>query len=226
MKKVFLTLVAIATMGVANAQLFVGGNIGFAKTGGTDENTTSGTTLTVDKPKTTTWEITPKIGFQSGKMAFGLVFGVNGEKQVRKDINVTGDEGTNKYFGWEVCPFFRYNAFEYGNFSLFCELQVPIYSGKYSNKYTDGTTTIENKNAGKLFGLGVQVVPGLNYKLSDHFNFDIYLNLFALGYSMDKYTQEDPNNNDKTVEKNTELWAGVFSLPQHDAIGIGFNYNF
>ena len=159
-------------------------------------------------------------------MAFGLAFGVNGEKQVRKDINVTGDEGTNKYFGWEVCPFFRYNAFEFGNFSLFCELQVPIYGGKNSTKYTDGTTTIENKNAGKEFGFGVQVVPGLNYKLSDHFNFDLYVNLLALGYSMDKYTVEDPNSNDKTVSKNTYLWAGVNSLPQHQAIAIGFNYSF
>ena len=224
MKKVFLTLVAVATMGIANAQLFVGGNLGFGMQNGSRESTISGTTVTVEKPKTTSWEVTPKIGFQMDKMAFGLVFGVNGQKEFAKNVDVENDEYTEKYFGWEVCPFFRYNAFEFGNFALFCELQVPITGGKYSDKYVYAGTTVENKNAGKDFGFGVQIVPGLNYSLSDHLNFDVYVNLLALGYQMDKYTEEDPNNNDKFVEKTSYFWAGVYSLPQ--TITLGFNYKF
>ena len=228
MKKVILTLVAIATMGVANAQLFVGGNLGFSKSGGAQEATVSGVTTTVQDPKQIDWEITPKIGFQAGKMSFGAIFGINGQKQITEDVDpaLENDKQTRKYFGWEFCPFFRYNAFEFGNFALFCELQVPVYGGKWSSKLEATGVSIENKNAAKDFGFGVQVVPGLNYSLSDHLNFDLYVNLLALGYSMDKTTVENPDNNDKNVTKATNLWAGVFSLPQHNAISIGFNYKF
>lgn len=224
MKKVILTLVAVATMGIANAQLFVGGNIGFGMQKGSSETTISGVTATVDQPKTIDWTVAPKIGFQSGKMSFGAILGIGGEKTTAKDVEVTGDELTEKIFAWQVCPFFRYNAFEFGNFALFCELQVPIMGGKASTKYVNGGTTIENKNAGKPFSFGVEVVPGLNYSLSDHLNFDVYVNLLAIGFNMNKVTVEDPDTNDKQVDKTTEFWAGVNSLPQ--AITLGFNYNF
>ncbi len=211
-------------MGIANAQLFVGGNLGFGMQSGTNETTRSGVTATVDQPKTIAWEVTPKIGFQMDKMLFGVAFGVNGEKTITKDVDVTGDEYTEKFFGWEVCPFFRYNAFEFGNFALFCELQVPISGGKYSAKYENDGTTLENKNAGKPFSFGVQVVPGLNYALSDHLNFDVYVDLLAIGFNMQKFTDEDPDSSDKDVTKTTNFWAGVYSLPQ--AITLGFNYKF
>lgn len=222
MKKVILTLVAVATMGIANAQLFVGGNLGFGMQSGTNEVTNGGTTVTTDAPKTTAWEVTPKIGFQMDKMAFGVAFGINGNKEVSKegldDAQVTT---TEKYFGWEVCPFFRYNAFEFGNFALFCELQVPFAGGKNTDKIEGNGTTVETDGA-KLFSVGVQVVPGLSYKLSDHVGLDLYVDLLALGFRMDKSTLE--RDNYKSIEKETNLWAGINSLPQ--AITLGFNYNF
>ena len=223
MKKVFLTLVAIATMGVANAQLFVGGNVGISSTSGTNEVTAAGITNTTYKPKTIGWEITPKIGFQMDKLAIGAIFGVNGEKRVNK---IDADNSTTiSYFGWEVAPFVRYNAFEFGNFALFAELQLGINGGKDKGKIVTAGATTEADGA-KYFGLGVQVVPGLSYNLSDHLSFDMYVNLLRLGWYMDKATDTpDPTDaTSKDVDKDTGFIVGVYSLPS--AFTIGFNYKF
>ena len=232
MKKVILTLVAVATMGIANAQLFVGADLGFGTTTNKSVQTTNGQTTTYENleeaPNTTSWTIMPKIGFQvNNKLAVGLVFGVNGNKEVWDEQELAGLDYvtvnyTTKGFGWGVTPFVRYNAFEFGNFALFCELQIPIASTKY-NRIEKWPSETRDIDYGKDFNFGVQVVPGLNYKLSDHINFDMYVNLLQLGWNMQKYTYE-PDDTHKTESKSSSFDFGVYSLPQ--AITLGFNYVF
>ncbi len=224
MKKVILTLVAVATMGIANAQLFVGGNLGFSKTGGSNEYTADGATATTQFPKTTEWTIAPKIGFQMNKLSFGAIIELDGEKTVTEGKYVKDDKLTEKYFGWGVCPFVRYNAFEFGNFALFCELQIPIISGQYKTKYENGSNPVVEADGAKVFGFAIQAVPGLNYRLSEHLNFDLYVNLLKLGWSMEKQTVETTDPTTKDVDKYTGFQVGVYSLP--DVITLGFNYNF
>ena len=170
----------------------------------------------------------PKIGFQvNNKLAVGIAFGITGSKEVYDDEELDGlDYVTVNYsektFGWGVTPFVRYNAFEFGNFALFCELQIPIARAKYNTieKWPSETKDIDG---GKDFSFGVQVVPGLNYRLSDHVNFDMYVNLLQLGWNMSKYTYE-PSDTRKTELKSSAFNFGVYSLPQ--AITLGFNYVF
>lgn len=226
MKKVFLTLVAVATMGIANAQLFVGGNLGFGMNSGNNKYTEDGTTVTTNYPKTTEWTVAPKIGFQVNKLSFGAIIELNSEKTITEGKYVKDDKLTEKYFGWGVCPFVRYNAFEYGNFSLFCELQIPITSGQNKTKYENGTNPVVESDGAKEFGFAIQVVPGLNYKLSDHLSFDLYVNLLQLGWGMERSTTETTDPTTKDVDTYKGFGIGIYSLPQHDAIGIGFNYSF
>ena len=214
MKKVFLTLVAVATMGIANAQLFVGGDLSFMSSSAKQEVTQDGVTQT-DKgmPKLTNWMIAPKIGFQTDKLAFGVAFGMGGQKVYYK--NEAADPVytyTEKFTGFGAIPFVRYNLVEAGNLALFAELQIPIMSGKSKEKYESGSYT-EEATGLKFFELGVSIVPGLSYNFTDNLSLDVYLDIIRLGYYMDKYTIEDVDNNYKNVTTLSRFEVGAQTYP-------------
>lgn len=240
MKKVILTLAAVALMGVANAQLFVGADLGFSMNKGnrTVTTTTSGSSseLSADLPKTIDFGIYPKIGYQlNDRMSFGAIFGFGLNKTTdftADDILKENYEYSVKAPRWEVCPFFRYNVFNFGAFTMFAELQVPIYgqSGTEEEKYHDKVQNIDVTNtldAPKTFGFGVQIVPGLSYNLNEHFSFDLYCNLIALGFRTEKVTvtRENGGVTNEGVDKTTDFGLGINSLP-NSSLQIGFNYKF
>ena len=255
MKKVFLTLVAVATMGVANAQLFVGGNLGFGMNSGSYKSTETyaGETKTLesDAPKTIEWVVGPKIGFQADRLSFGVAFSIGGQKwnalnpsesdledayywfygDLAKEL---GDrEFTMKKTSWGVTPFVRYNAIEAGNFALFCELQIPINGIKTKVKSVYETTNgkeTEEFDGPKTFSWGVEIVPGLSYNLNDHISFDVYLDLIRLGFTQTKVTLEEEGTSDGVSYKDTyEKKYNDFHVGVYSLpalVTVGFNYKF
>ena len=217
MKKVFMTLLAVAVMGIANAQLFVGGDLSFSTSTMNSSSTIGGQTQT-DKgyPKLTNWLIAPKIGFQTGKLSFGLAFGIGGQKYVQKNENATPvTTFTDKYTGFGAIPFFRYNVVEAGNLALFCELQVPIFSGKNKVKMEGGSDAFE-RDGGKCTMLGASIVPGLSYNFTDHLSIDVYIDILRLGFYMDKYTYEGTTDEGvayKDTYKYTTFEVGAQTYP-------------
>lgn len=240
MKKVILTLAAVALMGVANAQFFVGGNLGFGMDKGsrTVTTTTSGTSseVSVDLPKTVDFGIFPKVGYQiNDRLSAGLIFGFGMQKTTdwNGPTTVENYESTENLKTWEVLPFVRYNAFNFGAFTMFAELQIGV-RGEFGTQRVEydmaGTHRAVEADAPKTFGFGVNLVPGLAYNLNEHVSFDLYFNLINIGFNTEKVTtvEEDTDLGVKVedVTKTSDFGLGIRSLASQNAVTIGFNYKF
>ncbi|MCQ2322235.1 MAG: hypothetical protein MJZ47_01290, partial [Bacteroidales bacterium] len=106
MKKVFLTLSLVAAAFFCQAQLFIGGDLGFGMTGGNVSGSINNVTETYDLPKTTTFEIVPTIGFMFDEsIGIGLDFGYGISNFKEKDDDYSYKESMNS---WVVAPYFRW----------------------------------------------------------------------------------------------------------------------
>lgn len=245
MKKLFLTI-AISFMALAaNAQIIIGGNIGFGMTNGNTVTTTTiggtETTVTVDNPSTSNFYIMPKIGFGiNEKMSAGIILGYSTTTATRF-LNAAPIGATN-YEGWRkvtnnsinITPYFRYNAASLNNFTLFCEAALPIAISpetaikNYESYDLAGNhveTNVDNKGA-KQTSFGITVTPGLNYALNSHLSMDIYFNAIGLGYITTKTTTVNETPAAKVVDVDTDNDFGfnVRTLPA--AVTFGINYAF
>ncbi|MBP5677386.1 MAG: hypothetical protein J6W88_02680 [Bacteroidales bacterium] len=263
MKKVLLTLTLAAFAFAANAQLVIGGNLGFS----TDNNTTNFTNVLGNTTTEATvpgymydWytnlTIMPKIGYQlNDKMQAGLAFGLtwNSDKDytayAAEYATIDGFEGWDKTTGMSVglTPYFRYNLAEVGDFSIFCEAQLGFTFGLnptvhyYHNAYTDPVlgkiSELDEDRKGieeTSTNIALSVVPGLNYKLGDHFSIDVYANVLRLGfeYSSSRYFRDNnvvagisgaPTSTNEQITNSTEFGL---SAGRTGAISIGLNYAF
>ena len=246
---------------VANAQFVVGGSLGFATNNG-DINYTgvAPTTNDFSVPTNTSmtnymnYSILPKIGYQlNDKMQVGLSFGIEGGSY--KDYSMwrgqymtyNDFEGWVKtsYKGFAVAPYFRYNLMEIKGFTLFCEAQLSLYFGArnkiheyntaiddQTNFYTLPANDVTRDGNFKTNSLRLSVVPGLNYKISENFSADLYIDLLRLSY--DRITNIQYDNyvaGDKFVEHDNTFRFGANmnaqTLTNHlGNFRLGFNYHF
>lgn len=174
MKKILLSVAVLALTMTASAQYFVGGSV--------DLNTTGGNTkvdgVKADHDKTFGFNINPKVGyFLSDKVAVGIGAGFGMSKDTDKtttpgsDIVATATE-------WNVAPFMRYYAMEFGAFSVFAEAQLGV--GGYNTKVK--TNGVEVKGTPAMT-YGLIVTPGVSYKLSKCIDLEANLNFMNLGYT-------------------------------------------
>ena len=172
MKKVLLTIAAVAFAFAANAQFVVGGQIGFQSNGGHLDYTgvNGATTIELHVPgnvnmtavpatamKTSTLTLLPKIGYQlNDQMQAGLSFGIVRNKTIDYTPYVNyytaGIHGFEGYvatttMNWVVAPYFRYNLAEMGNFTLFCEAQLTL-SGLAADKIHTYHTAVTTAGMG------------------------------------------------------------------------------
>ena len=108
---------------MSNAQLFLGGSVNFATTGGkTKTQPTTGSTVTVDDNKTYNTTFAPKIGLLlSEKLAVGtnLIVG--------NSINNNPNTNTSTYTGTlGIAPFARYYAVKGEKFKIFAEAELGL----------------------------------------------------------------------------------------------------
>ena len=96
MKKIFMTLAAAFVAVSMNAQVYVGGNLGFVST-------------SYDGNSTTAFAIMPEVGYNLGEdMAVGLAFGYGEKGKDETKVKVL-----------TVNPYFRYNYVKLQNVKLF-----------------------------------------------------------------------------------------------------------
>lgn len=101
MKKIMMTLVAVAMATTMNAQWYVGGGVGYNHT-------------KVEDAKTNTFKIVPEIGYNiNDSWAVGLGIGYT--------YNKVDDVKTN---GFTVSPYVRYTFVKWEKVNLFCDLGV------------------------------------------------------------------------------------------------------
>lgn len=150
MKKIMMTLAAVAVAATMNAQVYVGGSFGLTQ----DHASNS-------KVSTNMFTIAPEIGYNlNEKFAVGvaLEYAYNG---------TTGATHTNKY---GINPYLRYNFVKAGNFSAFVDGGL-----EYATEHTKGLKKNDNTfgfrvNPGIAYNVSEKVTLVAHLKNGLYFN--------------------------------------------------------
>ena len=216
MKKLLVLAAFVGVASFANAQttagsIMVGGSLGFGS--GKSEATTS--SVTVDGPKITAFNISPNVGyFIMDNVAVGLRLGYGSQKNTQKDVPAAGDETVTKQSDFTISPFARYYVSMADKAGLFLDASVDIGSGKTTTDVTTGGTTVSNETTDKSFGINVR--PGVYWFVTDHIGLEGTFG--SLGYNS--------NKNDNGANPATETKSSSFGLNLNTGIAVGFNYYF
>lgn len=236
MKKLFLTLaVILAGSSIANAQLFIGGQLSVGSLSSdkvTETVTTPTETLTADYNPSHTFSfgIAPKIGYMlNDKMAVGafLGFDMTTQKNPYDDYGHFDAEGTHKFTNFGGGVFFRYYLINADKFSFYGEAQVGIKLGTENDTYvyTDASKTVTvDKKGPKSTTLGIGIIPGISYKLNDHFALDANFDILSLGFEHSKQTYKEEDGNEKYEYSSINNNLGL--RVNNGGISVGFHYNF
>ena len=241
MKKVFLTLALVAVSMAANAQWILGGQLGFNTTGGTYTQENASPVWDMPNNKAMGLTIAPTVSYVlNDKMQIGLTL----EYNYGTATNYTAAAYALNQEVWSktsatmftVAPYFRYYFANAGKFNFFCEAalgfgisprtkhhdysNVPVVG--YDNEY-DGAT--------KTTMIGLYITPGVNYRISNHWSADCYIDLAGLAFihnstktygASDALVSTDVTNNFglqcNTTAQDLNAHLGNFR--------IGFNYHF
>jgi len=214
MKKVFLAVLFASMMAVsANAQLFVGGSIGFDIDA---SKNTSGTTVS-NNPLTVSFDFSPKVGYYLSS-AFGV--GVITHFGLGLTNNRRDDPTKYTSINWGFGPFMRYTVLSRGDFSVLVEGGAGVY-GELS-KSTRGSTTIKDPST---FGFDISAMPILSYSLTNRVNLEVSSNLLRLGFGVE--SEKSGAGDSLSKDTNTYFGFGIngydfFSSPYR--IGVIFKF--
>ncbi len=201
MKKIIFTLALVSFAMMSQAQIFVGGQVGF------DSEKVK------DDYKNSTLTIAPTIGYQfSEKFAAGVRINFSSYKEV--DFKFQNDDDLitkTSAFGAEL--FAQYTFLSFGKFSVYADASVGFISGKQK-----GELGSQKEDMAKISGFGFDVIPVLAYNLTEKITLLANLNFLGLGFISS--TVEDLQFDDKTVTNNFNV--GVNS---NNIITIGSDYN-
>jgi hypothetical protein len=217
MKKILLTLALAAFAMTANAQWVLGGQIGFNHNGVHNDNYTLGSTAT------TSVAFGPKIGYQlDDKWQIGATILV-GYNYNRGYLGASDSYTSTANLQFGIAPYARYYFGEWKNWSLFAEAKCWFGMSPESTTYTyvNGNETGSVKNGDDATTLGISVVPGMNYKFSDKFSMDFYLNIAELSWNMVNTNGMDTHNFTAGVSFDSQSVNNYLNL-----FTIGFNYHF
>jgi len=196
MKKAYLILVIATIVVNANAQWFLGGNIGLHVSSIAD--TREGAKLTPYQ-SSIGFSIAPKFGYYfNEKLAIGLDLGVGPAFAKETKMYPYSDPWSGRQIQiertyketsvhWRFSPFIRYSVFNYKKFSLILEGSVGVAARHVSREYVNIPEFILNpKEKYSIISVGIfNVVPVLSYKLTDHLQLEAQLNFLNLGYNID-----------------------------------------
>lgn len=185
MKKLFITLAFVAAAFFAQAQLFVGGSLGF-------DNAKDPFNSMAEK--VTTISVLPTVGYMfADNMGVGADFGMTFEKE---EYAAGGEQKTTDFV---IAPYFRYVFAEIDNFKFYGDLRLDLKFGKIK---ADGMDDVKTSTVG--FG----VVPGLSYDLTDNISMVATLNVLRLGYTQNKNDDDKESSFGFGVNENTPLNIG------------------
>ncbi len=192
MKKILLVVGLICATMVANAQLYVGGSLGFGTS--TVKNDDG------DKLYTNTnFSLFPEVGFSLNEkidLGISVGFGMTSYKPEGGDKQKTNN--------WEVAPYIRYSVVEFGKLKVM---------GKGS-LYVKGN---EDQSETKSTSFGLSVTPVLGYTVSEHFI--LLANLNFLSLSIDNTKVKD---GDSTFGFNLGIDTNNAANTNNFAIGFAY----
>lgn len=250
MKKVLFMLAFAGMAMAANAQLILGGQIGFGATSGTDKVNANAPLTAYDAPtgKVMNFTFAPTISYAlNEKMQVGLSL----EYTLGSATNYTtaayaiGKEDWMKTSNTTItiAPYFRYYVANHEKLHFFCEAQLgfgisPRDKGHVYNNNLPVTVDEDVKGGTSTTLLGLTITPGVNYRINDHLSADIYVDLAGLAFvhtATKNYgawvgTQYDDDFvTDTQVDNYFGLTANASAQTLNAHFGnfrIGFNYHF
>jgi hypothetical protein len=155
-KTILIVLISVLGAGFVNAQVYVGGAVGF----GTETTKPDGGG---DKTTTTSFSFAPEVGYAlSSNFDLGIALNIANSKTKMGSAEAKSNS-------WGIAPYARLSVVEFGNFSVWGQAGVFLDGGKVNGQKTT------------RFGLGI--LPVLKYNLSDHFSLLANLNFLNLGFS-------------------------------------------
>jgi len=174
MKKVILAVMFASIMAVgAQAQLFVGGSVGFDFE---EKTRTTGSTIS-NLPLGVSFDFSPKVGYYlREKLAAGVMISL----EIGFENDRANDPRKSSSFEWGFAPFMRYTTLSRGDFSLLLEGGAGVFGGW--SKSTRGTNTTEGP---KNFGIDAGVMPILSYSLTERVNLEVSSSLLRFGFSVE-----------------------------------------
>mgnify|MGYP000847707024 FL=1 len=218
MKKITTTIIAVcAVISMSNAQLFLGGSVNFATTGGkTKTQPTTGSTVTVDDNKTYNTTFAPKIGLLlSEKLAVGtnLIVG--------NSINNNPNNNTSTYTGTlGIAPFARYYAVKGEKFKIFAEAELGLT--RSADRVTNnGTSTKGDVRIAR----GLNVSPNFAYAVTPKLDLEARVNFLNFNISSDVTKKEFPNGDlQKTTSNSANFTVDANNILTTGFITIGATY--
>ena len=199
-----MTLAAVAVAATMNAQMYVGGNIGF--------NTSSNKTNPAAEATNTQFTINPEFGYQlDDKLGVGIQLGFTTRNN--KTENTTVDPKTTveaKSTTFSIKPYVRYQALTFGKANIFVDGGLNF-----------ATTSQEDMKNEMDFGLFV--TPGISFNVSEQWSIVAKLNdVFTFGYHKDAIA-DVAGAPDAPSRINAGLSTGGFNL---GSLTFGVYYNF
>ena len=205
MKKLFITIAFVAATMFASAQLFVGGSLGVDMGGRTSDGTK------VEKSFGMT--INPTVGFM---FADNMGVGVDVLFGTKKTTYPEGDNFWEKTTTIGFAPYFRYIFAELDSFKLYADAKFNFRNEKDAAKDDDG-------HGQKRTAIGLNIVPGLQYDLTDNLSMVAQLNVLRLGFNSTTYADYEPVE-DKTVKsKETNFGIGI-NEPTPLTVGLVYTF--
>jgi opacity protein-like surface antigen len=220
MKKlfVFVAFLMIAASGLINAQLFIGGYIGFRTSGGSEDNGNGAE----DKTSSLNVDFGPMAGyFLSDNLAAGVKIVASLDRTKTPPFYTGADETINTQTTFGILPFLRYYALQLNKFSVFGQAQAGLTFG--SSKTKTGSTKTDGP---KTTTIGISVFPGIAFDISDHVALEAQINLFNLGFSIKTEKLEAEGVTTKETTRMAGFGFDMDNIATTGAISVGAIYKF
>lgn len=209
MKKIMMTLAAVAFAATMNAQVWVGGEVGFNTNKSTVKDNGVSTSVTSNN-----FTFAPEIGYNlNEKWAVAIKIGFahnedNGDiKSLIEEYSGLALRGTKLMTNaFSINPYVRYNFVKAGNFTAFVDGGISYATVHINNM----SQVMENVNS-----FGIAINPGISYAITPKVG--LVAHLGDLSY-----------NAMWTKQKNADVKYsnGKFNIGLWNAISFGAYYNF
>lgn len=194
-----------------NAQVFVGGSIGF--------HASSDKHVGYDRKSSNyNLNLRPNAGkFLSDKLAIGIAFDISMAGGKTDSNTESNTKIISRSTGFGVSPFLRYYAVKWNKFSVFGQGSLGAEFSRSSIK-----TGVNTNDGPRISLIDCSILPGLAYDISDKISLETSLNILSVGYSYNI----TKNGGDKETVSNFNIGAGLSNIVSLNAITIGAIYKF
>lgn len=234
MKRLIRIAVLALIMGAASqamGQFYVGGAVGFGYVGKNNKvtETIGSSTITVET-SASGFDLTfcPDAGYAiSDQLLVGgqlqLHYGKLGSK-----LGENSHEMSTTGFGF--MPYAQYTFMNVKGFGLYLRGQLPINKYSEKEKTTKGSTTTEKEGPSNFF-FGLEVAPGISYKLNSHITLFAGLNFLRVGFGHSSQTDETEKDTKGVRSVNRFYFggdaSGAAAWKDHStAINLGMTWTF